>query len=53
VPTFGPAARVLVDAPHYYSFPAYQFEGQSPAERVEVRQRKFRLRVLRASNLLR
>jgi hypothetical protein len=50
LPTFKPAVQVLFDAPHYYTFSAYQFEGQSPAERVEVRKRKFRLRVLRAPN---
>lgn len=50
VPTFGSTARILVDAPHYYSFPAYEFEGLSPAERAEVRRQKFRLRVLRIGN---
>lgn len=47
VPEPGPTSRVLFDGPHYRAFPAYEFEGLNPAERVETRRRQFRLRVLR------
>jgi hypothetical protein len=47
VPAFGPTARVLLDAPYYRTFPAYEFEGLAPGERAETQQRRFRLRVLR------
>ncbi|MGI4862342.1 MAG: hypothetical protein ACRYFZ_00350 [Janthinobacterium lividum] len=49
VPSFGPAARVVFDGPHYRAFPAYDFEGLTPAERAETRRRRYRLRVLRVA----
>jgi hypothetical protein len=47
VPSFGAAARVLVDEPHYQTFPAYEFEGLAPSERAETQRQQFRLQVLR------
>lgn len=43
------AARLLVDGPHYLAFPAYEFEGLSPAERAEAERQQFRLQVLRVA----
>lgn len=51
LPSFGPAVRVLLDAPLNRSFPAYEFEGLRPAERAEARRRQFRLRILRVEAL--
>ncbi|NML68043.1 hypothetical protein HHL22_22830 [Hymenobacter sp. RP-2-7] len=42
-----PTARQLLEQPYFGSFPAYRFEGLSPAERTEAIQRQFKLRILR------
>lgn len=47
LPVVRPGTRVLFDGPYYRAFPAYQFEGLAPSERVETRRRQFRLQILR------
>jgi hypothetical protein len=51
LPAFGPATRVLLDAPLDRSFPAYTFEGLRPSERAAAKRRQFRLRILRVASL--
>jgi len=51
LPPLGPGARVLFDALLDRSFPAYEFEGLTPAERIEAEDRQFHLRVIRAAAL--
>jgi len=47
LPAVDSTARRLFDGPYYHAFPAYLFEGLTPGERTEARQRQFRLQVLR------
>jgi hypothetical protein len=52
IPSFGATARVLLDAPYYRTFPAYEFEGLAPSERAETQRQQFRLRVLRIASVV-
>lgn len=40
------AGSLTFDGLHYWTFPAYNFEGLPPAERAETRQQQYRSRVL-------
>jgi hypothetical protein len=40
-----PPEGVVFDAPHFMTYPAYQFEGLRPEEREIVAERRYRVRV--------